>query len=218
MTRVLVVAAHPDDAELAVGGTLALLADRGAEVTVALATVSEFRTDLRPLRRAAAEEAAGIIGHRIRWMAEGHYDQVEQLPDYRLVELVDAVVEEIDPAVVITHWEGDSHGDHVRLARSVLASSRRWPGTGLVQFGPNEYRTPLHGEFTANLYVPITEQLERKKKALRCYRYPGQGFRAPDEDAVDLLARTHGLAVGVSAAEALLIRRIRWNSALPGLV
>ncbi|AJE80904.1 MULTISPECIES: PIG-L deacetylase family protein [Streptomyces] len=215
MNPVLVVAAHPDDAELAVGGTVAQLCDRGSEVTVAFATVSEHDPALRPLRRAAAERAAEILGHRVHWLADGQYDQVEDVPEYRLVGLVDTLVEKTRPAAVLTHWEGDSHRDHVRLADAVVSSSRRWPDTGLVQFGPNEFRTVRHSEFTPNLYVPVVDQLDRKKRALRCYSYAGQGFRGLDEDAVELLARHHGLAVGAPAAEALLVRRARTDRPFP---
>ncbi|WP_327253282.1 PIG-L deacetylase family protein [Streptomyces sp. NBC_01244] len=211
MTGVLIVAAHPDDAELALGGTIAQLTERGDEVTVALFTVSETAStqdrDRRARRIAAAEAAAQTLGHRLRWLGDGRYDQVEDIPEYRAVGLLDDLVAEIEPDTLLTHWDGDSHGDHVRVARAAIASSRRWPRTALLQFGPNEHRTVRHAEFVPTLYVPTAAQLPRKLRALACYAYPGQGFRALDPDAVELLDRARGAAVGLAAAEGLRLVR-----------
>jgi len=214
VSGVLVLAAHPDDAEMAVGGTIADLVDHGVEVTVAFATVSEADPLRRPQRVAAAQRAADILGHRLRWLADGRHDQVEDMPEYELVRHVDALVGELAPDAVVTHWEGDSHGDHVRLARAVTSSSRRWPQTALLQFGPNEIRTVRYHQFVPNVYVPVVQHLPRKIKALQQYSYEGQGFRPLDVDAVEQAARARGLAVGVSAAEGLLLNRRRVASAV----
>lgn len=209
MSCVLVVAAHPDDAELAVGGTIAGLTDLGIDVIVAFATVSEPDSSLRPHRIAAAERAAKVLGHRIHWMADGEHDQVEDMPEYEVVRRVDALVEAVRPRAVVTHWEGDSHSDHVRIARAVMSSSRRWPDASLLQFGPNEYRTVRHSEFVPNVYVPIADQLARKTEAVAQYGYLGQGFQKLNTDTVELIARANGVAIGVAAAEALQLRRQR---------
>ncbi|MFF7992028.1 PIG-L deacetylase family protein [Kitasatospora xanthocidica] len=219
MTRVLIVAAHPDDAELALGGTIARLTERGTEVTVALFTVSETASREDPVRRerrvAAAEAAAEVLGHRLEWLGDGRQDQVEDVPEYRAVGIVDDVVARTGPDVVISHWDGDSHGDHVRVARAVVASSRRWPQAALLQFGSNEHRTVRYAEFTPSLYVPTADHLPRKLRALACYAYPGQGYRALDTDAVELLDRARGAAVGLAAAEGLRLVRHRLTPGRP---
>ncbi|MGC5014972.1 PIG-L deacetylase family protein [Streptosporangium sp. DT93] len=207
MTEVLVVVAHPDDAELAVGATIAHLVARGVGVTVACFTVSEPRPGPRRERVAAAGRAAAVLGHRLLWVADATLDQVEDIPEYEAVRHVDALVERVRPDALITHWENDSHGDHVRVARAVVSASRRCPGTSLLQFGPNEYATARHAEFVPNVYFPIADQLDLKKEAIACYSYPGQGFRGVDADAVELLARARGLAVNVPAAEGLRLVR-----------
>lgn len=208
MTGLLVVAAHPDDAELAVGGTLARMADAGVRTTVAVVAVSERDPHRRHLRTVAAEHAAKVLGYELRWLADD-LDQVEDLPEYDLVRRVDALVDEVVPAAVLTHWDGDSHGDHVRVARAVVSSSRRWPGVTLAQFAPNEHRTARWHEFVPNVFVTIGEQLDRKVEALAAYSYPGQGFRALDLDWVRHLAVTYGHVAGEPAAEALRLLRHR---------
>ncbi|WP_324789449.1 PIG-L deacetylase family protein [Streptomyces sp. H51] len=215
MSGVLVVAAHPDDAELAVGGTLALLGDRGTEATVAVVAVSEADEEHRRLRVRAAERAASILGHRLRWLAREPLDQVEDIPEYEVVRLVDDLVAQVRPDAVLTHWEGDSHGDHVRVARAVVSSSRRWPEVSLCQFGPNEHRTTRFLEFVPNVFVPIADQLPRKLDALRSFSYPGQGFRPLDEEWARQQALLNGRHVGVPAAESLRLLRCRTDGPGP---
>ncbi|MFN2389252.1 MAG: PIG-L deacetylase family protein [Actinomycetota bacterium] len=68
--RVLVVTAHPDDMEFGAGGTLAVWADRGAEVTLAIATDGSTGTQDRALmgdalgavRLEETRRAAEIVG------------------------------------------------------------------------------------------------------------------------------------------------------------
>lgn len=217
MTRVLVATAHPDDAELAVGGTIAALTARGVEVTVGCFTVSEPGSALRPQRIAAAERAAEVLGHHLSWVADGRHDQVEDMPEYEVVRHMDDLVRETQPDAVLTHWDGDSHGDHVRIARAALSSSRRWPDVSLFQFGPNEYRTVRHAEFVPNVYVPMAHQLARKAEALACYAYPDQGFRPLDTSASDLLDRARGVTVGLPAAEGLRLVRHRHDPTRPSI-
>jgi LmbE family N-acetylglucosaminyl deacetylase len=207
VTRILVVAAHPDDAELAVGGTIAMLSDRGAEVLVAFLTVSESGAAARAARKAAAERAAKVLGHSVRWLGDGRFDQVEDIKSYAIVRMVDELVSGFRPTTVLTHTDVDSHADHVITSNAVLSSSRRWPEATLCEFPPNEHRTVRYQSFVPNLFVPIGDQLPRKLRALAEYGYEGQGFRPLDTGWVELQARAYGAFVGVEAAEAFRIVR-----------
>ena len=84
--RVLVLAAHPDDAELFAGGTLAKMIADGAEVAVLVATNGDAgsfelgRTRLAEVRRLEALQAAGVLGvHEVAFLdhPDGELDQLE---------------------------------------------------------------------------------------------------------------------------------------------
>lgn len=207
MTKVLIIVAHPDDAELAVGGTIAMLTQRGVEVIVATATVCEPNAEIRHKRIQAAQDAARLLGHQLHWFEDARYDHVEDIPQHRLVQLIDQLVEETAPTAVITHWDGDSHFDHVRLSNAVTASSRRWLDVHLYQFGPNEFRTIRALEFVPTLFLPIADYLEKKLKALSMFEYEGQGFRKLCNETVTRNALLCGARVGVEAAEGLRVVR-----------
>lgn len=206
--QALVMVAHPDDAELAIGGTIAVLTDRGVEVTVAHFTNSETNDAGRAERRAAAHRAAAILGHGVLWVEDGRYNQVEEVPEFRWVTIVDQLMAERRPDLVFTHCTDDSHTDHIRLARAVIASARRWPAS-LYSFAPNEYRSQPFLRFEPNTFVDISHQLERKLAAIRCYNYDSKGFRDLNGEAIASIAGYFGVLSGFPAAEALRLERQR---------
>src|SRR5215510_7547091 len=64
---VLAIGAHPDDLELAVGGTLARLKQCGARVVMAVVSIpADYEA-----RREEAEQAAAILGCELRVLVDG---------------------------------------------------------------------------------------------------------------------------------------------------
>src|SRR3954453_12062376 len=68
MARVLAIHAHPDDVEILAGGTLALLAGAGHEITIATFTPGDCGSrelgpeEIAAVRRREAANSAGRIG------------------------------------------------------------------------------------------------------------------------------------------------------------
>jgi bacillithiol biosynthesis deacetylase BshB1 len=109
----LVVGAHPDDAEVHVGGLLALAASRGRRAAILDLTTGDLGTRGNPAtRRAEATEAARILGvERI----------ILDLPDARFGEgnaerdRIIAVLRSLRPSVMILPHPEDHHPDHRRV-------------------------------------------------------------------------------------------------------
>jgi len=201
-------AAHADDAELTLGGTLALLADNGWDVTVAILSEPEHDDGARRRRRRAAEEAAADIGFGLVWPALGTTPvrQVEDYKEYELVGLTDTVIAERSPDVVVTHWLGDAHGDHVRTARAVSASARRgsWD---LYAAPPSDPGPPNTRAFIANTVVDVTATFERKRSALLRYNYEGGPLNRFDFQAMERHWAAVGASLGFAVAEQLMVLR-----------
>jgi N-acetylglucosamine malate deacetylase 1 len=98
---VLAVMAHPDDAELWAGGTLARCAMAGATVTVAIPHHDTARD-------AEAAASSDILGATLY--------QYDETTPAALHQLLGAV----RPEVVITHPLADVHPDHQRVATVLL--------------------------------------------------------------------------------------------------
>lgn len=131
---ILAVVAHPDDAELMVGGTLARAADQGHSTGILDLTAGELGSSgTRETRALEAQNAARILGVRERVCANLPDGALENSPDAR--RTVGQILRRLRPRVVITHWPQARHPDHAAasaLARdaSFLAGLRNAPLEG----------------------------------------------------------------------------------------
>ena len=136
--RVVVLAAHPDDETLGVGGTVQLLHDAGAEVTVVVATDGEAafpaldpaaRAELGARRRDEMRAAMRDLGgDDLELVFLGLPDSGLADCEPRLTELLRDLLDGAD--CVLLPWPGDPHPDHATVGRAGLAAApvqaHRW--------------------------------------------------------------------------------------------
>lgn len=224
--RVLAVFAHPDDAELACGGTLARHADEGAEVTCLFLSTgvgarSYTRDELQvgahykemDKRMDASDAAARILG--CRRITDRFQDQrFDSRPLIDLAQLVEQVSGGVFPDVVYTHWIHDLNLDHELTARAVMTAFRPLPGRKPVQIRMGEVNSSSEWGFTRafkpNFYIDIEKTLVRKLDALSCYGDEIGEFPHPRSlKAVKARAQVRGSECGLEAAEAFeLVRSV----------
>jgi len=127
--RLIIVAAHPDDLETMVGGSVVQLTERGVHVFSVNCTLgdigtpdpSQSRPALASTRLSETEEAARILGIE-RTFNLGHHDG-ELVPDLtlraqiaRLYRLTQAdTLWSFDP-----HWTGQIHPDHRAAGQAAI--------------------------------------------------------------------------------------------------
>lgn len=122
MDRVLAFGAHPDDVEFQCSGTLALLAERGYEIHIAVMAGGEYGSaslsphEIRRKRLAENTESAKIIGAQFHY-AGGHDGEIQYDGWYRMITY--RVLREVDPILVFTHPPMDYMVDHEEVSRLV---------------------------------------------------------------------------------------------------
>jgi bacillithiol biosynthesis deacetylase BshB1 len=110
--RLLAFGIHPDDVELGCGGTVAVHARAGHEVTVADLTRGESSSNGTPEERAReAERAAQILGCRER-LNVGLPDAAVRSEDPDQARSVVEVIRSVRPNVVLVPNADDPHPDH----------------------------------------------------------------------------------------------------------
>ncbi|WP_419949373.1 bacillithiol biosynthesis deacetylase BshB1 [Candidatus Palauibacter sp.] len=183
----LAMAAHPDDAELTCGGTLARAAEQGYRTGILDLTRGEMASRGSPeLRAEEAARAAAALGVPVRANAG--------LPDARLEnsrEARMAVVEHLrrlSPATVILPWPRGRHPDHrvaSELARDAcfLAGLRRYDGGPAQRPRKILYAMAFREDpVKPTFVVPLTEeQFRRKIDAALCYESQFEGATAAGE-------------------------------------
>jgi LmbE family N-acetylglucosaminyl deacetylase len=209
------VAAHPDDAEIAAGGTIARLVDNGVHDVTALLSLPELG-EQGEHRRLLAEKAAVTLGYELRWLCAPSLSadlpgasmpfQVADTSEPRLVGLLDHLIAEVRPTAVVTHWVGDGHVDHRLAARATAAATRR-ARIGLFGMRPGEMRTPAFMRFAPQLFVDISGYEASKYRALEPYSAERPQFRPVDVAAIQDADRYFGAINGTGHAEAFVVER-----------
>ncbi len=160
----IAIAAHPDDIEFLMAGTLVLLQQAGWETHyLTLASGNCGSTDYnaaatRSIRNNEARAAAKILGARFH---PNLTDDLEILYTLELVRKVAAIVREVKPKIVLTHSPGDYMEDHIITARlAVTAAFTR----GMPNFKTVPPRPAVDGEVTVYHAMPsgLRDQLRQR--------------------------------------------------------
>jgi N-acetylglucosamine malate deacetylase 1 len=198
---VLAIGAHPDDLELAIGGTLARLAHDGARVVMAIVSIpADFAT-----RQAEARRAAEILGCELRILLEDDCCRIDDIKHYKLVGMLDTLVRELQPAAVMTHSANEFHRDHVAVHNACFSTQRLRP-FDFFHFNPTMCR-PVPVSFHPRAYVDVSATIEVKMQAIEAHASQF-GSRGLDSEMYRDLARLNGRMMGVKYAEGLDIGRM----------
>ena len=217
--NILVFAPHRDDEILGVGGTILKNKAKGNHVTVCVVTAKEGG-EWGPLTKRVHAE----MERAFQFCNIDEYKGLKFAPvileSYPRKEInnaiLDVIVSSKPDEVYIPHW-GDMQKDHQIVSEAAMVSLRSKYGHSVKRIYAYETlsETGINyptGEkaFIPNVYVDVTDFLEAKKEALRCYT--SQIGEFPDlrsVEAIEALARYRGATVNIEAAEAfMLIREI----------
>lgn len=182
------IAAHPDDIELMMAGTLMLLGDAGYDLHVmnvadgCCGSATEPPDTIAGRRLEEARTAAAVMGATLH--APIAHD-LEIFYTKELLAKIAAVVREVNPSILLVQSPQDYMEDHMIACRlAVSAAFTR----GMPNFPTDPPRPPVDGEVTvyhalpwglhgplreeirADLYIDIETVRGRKREALACHR------------------------------------------------
>jgi LmbE family N-acetylglucosaminyl deacetylase len=199
--KVLVVGAHPDDIELGAGGTVARLVDEGSEVTMVIVCTPNHIES----RMAEARRSAVVLGAHIRFLYPEREMRVEDIKSYELIARIDRMIQELDPAVVITHAASNFHLDHVLVHKACVAA-QRLHFFDMLCFYPNSCH-PVTTPFAPCAYVDITRTIDKKMAAIHEHKTQFT-CRGLTTDHYVGVALEYGRLAGVEYAEGLEVSRL----------
>lgn len=186
--RAFAVAAHPDDIEFLMAGTLILLGRAGYELhymNIANGSCGTTRHSKREIVRIRREEALAAAASIGAIYHESLVDDLDILYERPLLARVASVMREVAPEVLLLQSPVDYMEDHQNAARLAVtaAFSRgmpnfavdppRPPVEGAVTVyhaQPHGNRTPLRHVVTPELYVDVTSVMDEKRRMLACHQ------------------------------------------------
>ncbi len=176
---VLVFASHPDDAELAMGGTIAKLSLRGLKVGIVDFTEGEMSTRGTPAKR--QEEAfKAAIALKAALRENLHIPDGNILVNKENVDKVVRLIRKYKPKIIFAPYFNDRHPDHIDTSKIVKKA--------MFTSGLTKVVTKLEGKeqksyrpdklfyymqtytFEPTFIVDITEHFNTKMKSVKAYK------------------------------------------------
>ena len=182
MERILVLGAHPDDAEFFAGGLLSAHAEAGSEVSIISVTNGQsghhqLPSDLlvQRRRREAAASGAMLRASYVTWDFPDGYLQ----PNLELREAIIRAIRAFRPSLVLTHRPFDYHPDHRAVGQAVQDASYMVMVPKVAPGHPTPEKEPVVAymvdlftrpcPFRADVVIDVSSHLERVIDLLCCH-------------------------------------------------
>lgn len=209
---VLVVATHPDDAEISVGGTILACNAQGKTVGIVDLTSGEPTPHGSALRRAAETAAASRV-LSLEWRGNLNLPNRSLQNDLEARRALAGVFRKTRPAILLAPYWDDAHPDHV-AASALCDAARFWAKLTRTDLPGDPYHPPrIYYYWSVHLrlhpapafVMDISPHIDRKLQALRCYEsqmLTGRSTQHPTLlDDVKDRARYWGWTIGTAYAE-----------------
>lgn len=205
MKKCLLFMAHPDDAEIAMGGTIAKLVHQGNLVKNVIVSIPDYVD----VRKQEVELASRLLNVEYAFCDNPVPCQVEEIAFSALVRTFDRLVEEFGPDIVFTHWDSDSHQDHKIVSQATQIVSRKHAFDLYFVEQINQRNVVRSNKFAPNTYVDISQFLDKKLDAIKCYASQLTGYMNHYLGDAAVLAQWRGHQINTRYAEAFeqVIRR-----------
>ncbi len=220
--KMLVIAPHPDDEIIGVGGTIAKRAKAGHEVYVCVVTKGQppmFNPAYIEQGRNECRAADALLGVKETVFLDFPAVMLETVPRYEFNGKLMGLIERIQPDEVYIPHRGDMQLDHQMVVDAAMVAlrpkylhkvSRVYAYETLSETGWNIPN--VQNEFIPNVYEDISDFMEIKLQAMGLFQSQLSDFPAARSiGAMEALARYRGATVEIPAAEAFsLVREIKF--------
>lgn len=185
--RAMAIAAHPDDIEFMMAGTLILLKQAGYEIhymTLSDGNCGSMTMDAETTSKTRiqeSKESAKILGAT-------YHDPIshdfEIFYDHKTLQKLSGVLREVQPQIILTHPPSDYMEDHMNTCRLAVTAAfvLRIPNyqTGdvpavnvdctIYHALPHGLKDPLRAKVIPGIFIDVTSVYDTKLKALEAHR------------------------------------------------
>lgn len=222
MSKVLVLAVHPDDETLGCGGTILKHLSNGDDVYWCIVTSMNQEQSFSPDQIQKRDQEINTVKNLYQFKGVFRLDlptaALDQLSVSLLIEKIAGVFNECTPSIVYLPFLGDVHSDH-RIVFNAAYSCTKSFRYGFIK---NIYMMEVLSEtdfspslpqctFTPNTFVDITAFIKMKIDIMKIYQ--GELFQHPfprSEKNIIALATIRGAQAGCKYAESFMLLKGTW--------
>lgn len=215
--KIVVIAPHPDDEVLGLGGTISRFSNSGIEVSVLIVSghlPPLYDKNAFKITKLEAQKAFKIMNVANWDFLEIPATTVHQIPVAELNKKINNFIKTNTPDWVFIPFP-DRHIDHRTIFDSALVACR--PNTDVAPKVVLAYETlsethwnapGIEPSFTPDLFIDTTDYMSLKKQALGCYVSQIDNNQSRSIEACMALAKFRGSQNGCEYAEAFKVIRI----------
>jgi LmbE family N-acetylglucosaminyl deacetylase len=219
MSKILIVASHPDDEILGCGATVARLVKEGHEAYILILgeglTSRGFVKEIELLNLAEQVKKAGkIIGVENPIFRYNFKDNsFDSIPLLEIVKAIENVKNEILPDIIFTHFKDDLNIDHRLTYHAVITATRPLLGETVKEIYsfeiPSSTEWAFPTSFSPDVFWDVTDTIKLKFDALKEYDGEIRNYPHPRSlEIIELKAKLWGATMGIPYAEAFKTVRV----------
>lgn len=232
----MIIAAHPDDEVLGMGGTIKKFSKAGHYVKIVFMATGilsrrsenyknypDYNIDkkitktmnkqLKDLRK-DAKKAAKIMGVKEIQFIDFPDNEMDKVSNLEVIKMIEKNIQKFKPEIVFTHSNHDINIDHQILYKATITATRPISGTKIKKVFafevPSSTEWNFPSNFSPNVFVDISKELTYKLKAIKVYKNEIKKFPHPRSvQSLEIIAKRWGTVCGFNAAEPFyLIRQL----------
>lgn len=205
MSKILIVAPHPDDEIIGCGGAIQHHVQKGDSVFIHIIgnRVYDHVEDESYVKETfeQAKQAAQMLGVEEVFFSNLRDEQFDKL----LIDVIvpiEEVTQRVEPDIMYIPHGIDTDQDHRAVADACKVACRsRKKVLAYEILGPTK-------SFEPNYFVDIEKYFSRKIEALKLYKSEVHPFPHPrSPEALEALAKVRGVEAGINLAEAFVLKR-----------
>ena len=214
--KTLVIAPHPDDEILGVGGTLLKKKSQGHKLAWVIVTkpseilnwsstqISERKSQIKLIQNSIGFENVYELDFPAAKLSQDHIPL--------LIKAIDETIKDFSPDEIFLPHIGDVHTDHQIVHKAVISTTKSFRNANLKRLivyetlSETEYGLDKSKVFFPNLYIDISNFLDQKINLIRVYSSEVDNFPFPRSfESIKSLAKFRGSSCNCLAAEAFEI-------------
>lgn len=211
---ILVIAAHPDDEVLGMGGTIKKLSDRNNKIHLCVvsegASAQYDNKKMINVRKDACIKSGKVLGISSYDFLDFPDMKLDSIPHLEINIQLEKIIKKYKPKVVYSHSFNDLNKDHQKVFESTLVITRPISNNNVKMVLSYEIPGFTRTPFQPNFYEDIKNQISFKIRAFKIYKSEVMKFPHPRSiKNIESLASYRGAESGLIKAEAFqLIRNI----------
>jgi LmbE family N-acetylglucosaminyl deacetylase len=232
--KILVIAAHPDDEVLGMGGTITKYVKNGDSVKIIIMATGIFsRRSFNNTNASVYEVDESVLGEMSKQVQNLQKDAIKaskimgvkdveflNFPDnemdkksnLEITKKIESIISKFKPDIVFTHSQHDVNIDHRIIYDATITATRpfsKFKVKEVISFEvPSSTEWYFPSKFSPNMFIDINKELPTKIKALSAYKTEINNFPHPrSAEGLEIIAKRWGTVSAFNAAEAFYIVR-----------